>query len=142
MYLDDLAPFPEPVIVAAFARYARSGKSFFPTVPELFKAIADAAPGSSPDEALGQLRRKICYRYAPTRPDAELTADEAALVHELGQTPARLALMPPKDLDWWLRQTYGPAWARGQGQQGGDALLGTAHRAALVAGERREGAER
>jgi len=134
VYWEELSDLGDEAFAVAVKRALREwDKPFALPTLRFLRERADQASGvASTDEALGQLRRKICYRYAPTRPDAELTPDEAALVHELGQTPARLALMPPKDLDWWLRQSYGPAWSRSLGQrQGGDALLGTAHRAAL-----------
>ena len=139
VYLDDLGHLPEATIRAALQRYASTGKPHFPTVPEILKAVSEASGAPSAEEAIGKLRRKIMFRYsAETRPTAELDAGEAALVHDLGMTPARLAALAPKEFDWWLRQTYGPAWARGIGQQQAqDALLGVGHRPALVGGDER-----
>lgn len=129
----DVAHLSDAAFMASCERCRRE-LDWFPKAKHILER-APQAPGSTADEAVGSLRRKIMFRYAPTRPDAELTPGEAALVHELGMTTARLAAMPPKDLDWWLRQTYGPAWARGLGQQAtNDALLGTSHRPLLVSG--------
>jgi hypothetical protein len=134
---EDVCHLSDAAFVAACDRCRRE-LDWFPKAKHILER-APQPPGSTADEAIGSLRRKIMFRYsAETRPTAELDAGEAALVHDLGMTPARLAAMAPKEFDWWLRQTYGPAWAHGIGQQQTtDALLGVGHRPALVGGEER-----
>lgn len=137
VYWEELADLSDEAFAVAVKRALREWDKPFalPTLHFLRSRAEQASGAKSADELVGSLRRKICFRYSPTtRPDAEMTPEEAALVHDLGMTPARLAGMALADFDKWLTWTYRPAVERGMGQQvSNDALLGTSH-LRLVAG--------
>lgn len=137
IYWEELRDLADAAFDAAVRRALREWDKPFalPTIGFLRERADDAAGIPSPDEAAGRLRRKIAYRYAElTRPDADLDPAELALVRDLGMTPARLAAMPPKELDAWLTWTYRPAVERRHRGEAGDALLGVGHRPALGEG--------
>lgn len=140
VYWEELADLSDEAFSIAVKRALREWDKPFalPTLAFL-RARADVATGRlTADEAVGQLRRKIMFRYAEARPDAELDSGEMALVRALGMTPARLAALKPGDLDWWLKQTYRPAVEGQAGKQGAaDALLGVGHSPALPGGDER-----